>query len=81
MKYRVYGDDYVIVMEKGEEILQVLTEVCRREQILLGTVTGIGAVGTVVLGILFLHEPASLARLFFIATLIASIIGLKMVSH
>ena len=43
--------------------------------------TGIGAVGTVVLGILFLHEPASLARLFFIATLIASIIGLKMVSH
>ena len=43
--------------------------------------TGIGAVGTVVLGILFLHDPASLARLFFIATLIASIIGLKMVSH
>ena len=43
--------------------------------------TGIGAVGTVVLGILFLHEPASLARLFLIATLIASIIGLKMVSH
>lgn len=43
--------------------------------------TGIGAVGTVVLGILFLHEPASFARLFFIATLIASIIGLKMVSH
>ena len=51
MKYRVYGDDYVIVMEKGEEILQVLTEVCRREQILLGTVTGIGAVGEVTLGV------------------------------
>lgn len=43
--------------------------------------TGIGAVGTVVLGILFLHEPASFARLFFIATLIASVVGLKMVSH
>lgn len=41
--------------------------------------TGIGAVGTVVLGILFFHEPATIARLFFIATLIASIIGLKMV--
>lgn len=27
--------------------------------------TGIGAVGTVLLGILFLHEPASWARLFF----------------
>ena len=41
--------------------------------------TGIGAVGTVVLGILFLNEPATTARLFFTATLIASIIGLKMV--
>lgn len=40
--------------------------------------TGIGAVGTVLLGIFFLHEPASFARLFFITTLIASIIGLKM---
>lgn len=43
--------------------------------------TGIGAVGTVVLGIVFFHEPASFSRLFFIATLMASIVGLKMVSH
>lgn len=41
--------------------------------------TGIGAVGTVVLGIVFFHEPASFLRLFFISTLIASIVGLKMV--
>lgn len=41
--------------------------------------TGIGAVGTVILGILFFHEPITIARLFFIATLIASIIGLKMI--
>lgn len=42
--------------------------------------TGIGAVGTVLLGITFFHEPATFARLFFITTLIASIIGLKIVS-
>jgi len=40
--------------------------------------TGIGAFGTVVLGIAFLHEPATFARLFFVTTLIASVIGLKM---
>ena len=40
--------------------------------------TGIGAVGTVILGILFFHEPVSFARIFFITTLIASIVGLKM---
>ncbi len=41
--------------------------------------TGIGAVGTVVLGILFLDEPATAGRLFFIALLVASIVGLKVV--
>ena len=43
--------------------------------------TGIGAVGTVLLGILVFKEPATFWRLFFISTLIGSIIGLKMVSH
>ena len=42
--------------------------------------TGIGAVGTVLLGILVFKEPATFWRLFFITTLIASIIGLKFVS-
>jgi quaternary ammonium compound-resistance protein SugE len=39
--------------------------------------TGIGAVGTVIIGILFYKEPATTLRLFFLATLIASIIGLR----
>jgi len=43
--------------------------------------TGIGAVGTVLIGIIFFKEPANLGRLFFIFTLIASIIGLKIVSN
>lgn len=42
--------------------------------------TGIGAVGTVIIGILFFNEAADFWRLFFIFTLIASIIGLKFVS-
>jgi len=43
--------------------------------------TGIGAVGTVLVGIFFFKEPADFWRLFFITTLIASIIGLKVVTH
>ena len=43
--------------------------------------TGIGAAGTVLIGIFFFKEPASVGRLFFIFTLICSIIGLKLVSH
>ncbi len=41
--------------------------------------TGIGAVGTVALGILFFHESVSFLRLLFITMLIISIVGLKMV--
>lgn len=43
--------------------------------------TGIGATGTVLVGILVFKEPATFLRLLFLATLICSIIGLKIVSH
>ncbi|MFY0481622.1 DMT family transporter [Flavobacterium sp. PLA-1-15] len=43
--------------------------------------TGIGAVGTVLVGIFVFKDPANFWRLFFITTLIGSIIGLKAVSH
>ncbi|KUJ52923.1 DMT family transporter [Chryseobacterium sp. JAH] len=43
--------------------------------------TGIGAVGTVLMGILVFKDPISFWRIFFICTLIGSVIGLKAVSH
>ena len=42
--------------------------------------TGIGAVGTVLVGIFIFKEPATFWRLFFLFTLIGSIVGLKAVS-
>lgn len=42
--------------------------------------TGIGAVGTVLVGVIIFKEPATFWRLFFLFTLISSIIGLKAVS-
>lgn len=42
--------------------------------------TGVGAIGTVLVGIFVFKEPAEFWRLFFITTLIASIVGLKFVS-
>lgn len=43
--------------------------------------TGVGAVGTVIVGILLFKEPTDFWRLFFITALICSIIGLKVVTH
>ncbi|MFN3859734.1 MAG: quaternary ammonium compound efflux SMR transporter SugE [Caulobacter sp.] len=42
--------------------------------------TGIGAVGTVVVGILLFKEPATVARLVCVAMIVAGILGLKLFS-
>jgi quaternary ammonium compound-resistance protein SugE len=42
--------------------------------------TGIGAIGTVVIGIFFFDEPSDFWRVFFLFLLIGSILGLKLVS-
>lgn len=42
--------------------------------------TGVGAVGTVFIGIMVFKEPATFLRLLFLTTLIGSIVGLKFVS-
>jgi quaternary ammonium compound-resistance protein SugE len=39
---------------------------------------GIGALGAAILGIVLFKEPATAARLFFLALLLTSIIGLKL---
>lgn len=43
--------------------------------------TGIGALGTVLIGIFVFKEPVHFWRLFFLFTLIVSIIGLKVASN
>lgn len=52
------------------------------ERLPIGTVypvwTGIGAVGAVLVGIFFFNEPVTFWRIFFITTLILSIVGLKL---
>lgn len=54
------------------------------ESIPLGTAyavwTGIGAVGTALIGIFIFKDPTNFWRIFFIVLLIGSVIGLKAVS-
>jgi len=66
-------------------IISMLLLIKATQEVPIGTAyavwTGIGAVGTVLLGILVFKEPATFWRLFFITTLIVSIVGLKVVSN
>jgi quaternary ammonium compound-resistance protein SugE len=42
--------------------------------------TGIGAAGTVILGIVLFAEPATALRLSFVAMIVGGIVGLKLVT-
>ena len=42
--------------------------------------TGIGAVGTVIVGIIVFREPADLARMLCVGLIVAGVIGLRVVS-
>ncbi|GGB10751.1 multidrug efflux SMR transporter [Macrococcus hajekii] len=44
-----------------------------------GVWTGIGAMGSVVVGMIFYHEKVSLLKIIFVTCIIVSIVGLKMV--
>lgn len=41
----------------------------------------IGAVGTVIMGIILFKEPVTFWRMFFLSTLVISVIGLQVVSN
>ncbi|MCG2461766.1 multidrug efflux SMR transporter [Flavobacteriaceae bacterium F89] len=41
----------------------------------------IGAIGTVIAGIIFFKEPVTFWRMFFLSTLVISVIGLQTVSN
>jgi quaternary ammonium compound-resistance protein SugE len=42
--------------------------------------TGIGTVGTLIMGIILFKEPVALSRLFFIGFIVIGIMGLRMLS-
>lgn len=42
--------------------------------------TGIGALGTVILGIFLFHEPVNILRIVFLCLILAGILGLKFTS-
>ncbi len=65
--------------------LSMLLLILASRQIPMGTsyavFAGVGAVGTALMGILVFQEQAGFWRLFFLFTLIGSIVGLNLVSH
>lgn len=56
MEYKRFGNSYVLRVDKGEEILYCIKTLCEKEGIRLASISGIGAINEVQIG---LFEPAS----------------------
>ena len=51
MKYKKFDNTYVVRIEKDEEVINKITELCKNENIKLGSITGIGATDKLVIGL------------------------------
>lgn len=51
MKFAKHGNNYIVRIDKGEEIVNKLTEFCAANQILLGKISAIGAADEVEIGV------------------------------
>lgn len=51
MDYRRFGDKVVVRIDKGEEIVEKMLEVCEKENIKLANVNALGAVGEFEVGL------------------------------
>lgn len=51
MEYRRFEDSYVVRLNKGEEVITSLKQLCKDENIKLGEITGLGASDFVEIGV------------------------------
>lgn len=77
MEYRKFGNTFVVRLDPGDEILTSLVKLCEDEGIALASITGIGAVGSVQLGVFDTEKKQYYSReykgLYEIASLMGSI--------
>jgi len=51
MDYKKIGNKYVLRMDKGEEVVKTLKDFCKKEDIKLGWLKGLGAVNKATIGL------------------------------
>lgn len=51
MEYKRFGNKVIVRLDKGEEIVETLKQLCTKLNIKLGTITGIGATDKAIIGL------------------------------
>lgn len=56
MQYKRYGNTLAVRIDRGDEIVSAIRDVCEKEHVRCGSVSGIGAVGHAVVGLYKVEE-------------------------
>ena len=64
MEYRVFGQTVVLRLEKREEVIEAITELCKKEDIKLGSISGLGAANYVTVGLFKIDEKKYYSNTF-----------------
>ena len=75
MEYRKFEDTYVIRLNKGEEVICALKEICKKEDIKLAEITGLGASDLVEIGVFNVETKEYKTKLFEGMFEITSLVG------
>ena len=75
MEYRQFGKQYVIRIDRGEEVISKLLELCEKEGITLASIEGLGAADHVVLGLYEVDKQEFKKRTFDEALEVSSVNG------
>lgn len=75
MEYRKFDDSYILRLNKGEEIIQSLKELCNTENIKLAEITGLGASNLVEIGVFNVNTKEYNTKVFEGMFEITSLVG------
>ncbi len=75
MEYKKINNQYVVRMDKGEEVLTKLKELCEKEKIKVGSVYGLGAANYVKVGLFDVVEKEYHSKVFEEPLEITSLVG------
>ena len=64
MEYKVFGETIVLRLEKGEEVIESIKKLCEKEDIRLGSISGLGATNHVIVGLFKVSEKKYYSNTF-----------------
>lgn len=75
MDYRKFENKFVVRLEKGEEVIESLKEICKNEKIKLAEITGIGASDSIEIGVFNIYTKEYKTKIFEGMFEITSLVG------